>query len=96
MNLCRVVSKSDIQIALHIELTNGTASCGCWEEEFRQQVDLADILNELHITQGVYGEGLQCSVAFFCRRTAAYVISVISLSHLSLHTANFHIYERQI
>lgn len=77
---CRVVSKSDIQIALHIKLTNSTAPCGCWEAEFRQQADLADILNEPHITQGIYGEGLQCNVAFLCRRTAGYVISLISLN----------------
>lgn len=85
---CRVVSKSDIQTAPHIELTNSTASYGCWEAEFRLIWQI--ILNELHIAQDIYGERLQCNVAFFCRRIAGYVISLTILGHLHLHAAIFH------
>jgi len=57
--------------------------------ELRQQVDLVEVLNGLHLTQGIYGDGLHCNVAFVCRRTAGYAISLVSLVFLNLHTASF-------
>lgn len=87
----RVVSKkSDVQITLCIEFTESTAPCGCWQAGIETIGWRSRYLEwASHNTRHIWRR-IHCNVAFLCRRTAGYAISLTSLVCLNLHTANFH------